>query len=687
MESTQPIQDSLRDGLLYQALRQMRSWLKKSGANAQWEERLNSIQQNYNYLVQYFLSGQDDPNRARIFNHLTIEAYALFDDMNNQRDKEIVPRLATRIVSNEDHQDFNTFRNTFYTFAINRNWYDITPIWEQMVRDGDTKILQMATSGIILSCLDHFSEAKIVALLDDILIYPPQVQYRVVVGVLIVLIAYGERMGYYDELNNRLQILYTDGYLHTLLLRAVQYFLETSLTPRVDKEMMQMQEDILPAINKQDRNKPIVLNLEEIEEGNPAWTAAIRDSMEKHVDAMSRLIHEGADFTYTSCRSMLNDPFFREEVAHYFMPFDTNNPQIGIDFNSEGGSVVRVLINVNTEACDVDRYATCLVYKHLQGHLSNVIPPEVKEMGAMQANEAVGEEKMKFGLRSEVRNWYRFFHNNAFGYANLMKQGDEIASSLFHYLFPFTDEELVDLADHCLRLQLYNGAEQLLSVIEAKTAEVYQKLGFAYQKQEDKEVEAYICFNKALTIDDHDDWSRFHMAACLRKMNDFPSAVECYDRLLVDHPNKKSYLLQKAACLMEAKDYEKALQVYFQLDLLYPDELSIQRGLAWCAFVCDRQDTAERYLEQLAFSPDASSNDYLNYAHWLFVAGQRAEALKMYETASEKADSLLRFLRDFKNDEEILRQKGMSIEELALFEDVLVERITVLTTQRLNQSR
>ncbi len=693
-EKCQIIADSLNRGLLYHAFALLRPLVIEPNADPRWSDRLQSLEQNYNYLTRYFISGQDDPERTLILRQMTVETYRLLDEINNLRSRSLLHPLARvrmedmariAIAAQRDIQVQNTeddaiavfalYKNTLYTFWTHKDWETVRPLWENLMRSNDGELLHLAVAGMILSLFDHFSEQKTQALLDDLLILPTRAQQRAIVGLLFILEQYGERIQFYPDLQKRISHLIQDNNLHELLMQANQYILETSLTPEVDKVMQSMQADILPTISKHEKDKPIILNLDDMEESNPQWGNALQDSMGKHIDKMTRLHHEGADFTYSSSKTMLHDTFFQNDIANFFLPFDKHNPQIGIDFDSDNGQIIRKLINLNIEACDCDKYATCLMYKHIHNRIADTIPSNVQEMGNIDMDEMLSqEEKARFGLKNEVRNWYRFFFHNPWGYANKLKKADALCRSLMPELLQLSEQDRIKLGDHCMRLLLYKAVISLLEPIEHAEVDTYQKIGFAYQKT-DKEIEALICFEEALKMQEDDYWSMLHAAQCLRAINNIPEAIAYYDKLLEVFPNKKSYLLQKAGCLLEWEHNEEALQVFFQLDLLYPHELKIERGLAWCAFLCNRTETAERYLEQLAFADTANDNDCLNYAHFLFCVGQRTESLKMYMNAYKKSESIQAFFRLFRRDRGLLREKGVTQESLALLEDILLQEI------------
>ncbi len=686
------IADCLNRNLLYHAFALLRGLVTGPQSEPQWSDRLQSIEQNYDYLTQYFISGKNDPERSVIIRQMTVETYRLLDEITTAQARQqmsgtrlqmeerahnlIQQQLITPDAENVD-EDFAALKVILYTFWLYPNWHEVQNLWDIILKEQNEEQLHMAVAGILLSCFDHFSEKKMQVLLENILLFTDKVQNRIIVGMLLLLKQYGTRLHLYPEFLHQLTILQQDSDLHHKLMLAYRFILETCLVPKVDKVMQSMQSDILPTINKQEKEQTIILNMDELEDGHPAWAPELQQSLHKHIDAMTHLHQQGADFTYSSTKTLLHDVFFQQDIANWFLSFNPKNPQTGIDFTSESGAVVQKIININIESCDVDKYATCLMYKHIKGHVTASLPDVVQEMGNVNVLEMLSaDERVRFGMKNEVRNWYRFLLHNPWGYANQFKNVDDFCTSRLPELLQLSDAEYILLADRCLALERYEAVNALFLAIEHPTAELYQKWGYAQQKAGD-EVSALHHFEQAISMQPDDHWSMLHAAQCLRTLHDYASALQYYDQLLEANPNKKSYLLGKAHCLIDNNQAEEALQLFFQLDLLYPEQLPIQRGLAWCAFICNRQEIAERYLEQLAFADTANAADCLNYAHLLFCQQQRENAMHFYKLAQQKSKKVQDFFDMFREDRAVLRKKGITQEELRLLEDILLRTMQI----------
>ena len=68
--------------MLGHAFTLLRPWVAdalKNGANVSLNNRLQSLEKNYRYVVDYFMSPEDDPNREEVTVELIREAFILLD--------------------------------------------------------------------------------------------------------------------------------------------------------------------------------------------------------------------------------------------------------------------------------------------------------------------------------------------------------------------------------------------------------------------------------------------------------------------------------------------------------------------------------------------------------------------------------------------------------------------------------
>jgi len=60
--------------------------------------------------------------------------------------------------------------------------------------------------------------------------------------------------------------------------------------------------------------------------------------------------------------------------------------------------------------------------------------------------------------------------------------------------------------------------------------------------------------------------------------------------------------------------------------------------LAWCSFVLNKYDAAERYYKKLTSDKSASVYDFINYGHTLYCTKKLELAVEQYRKAIEISD-------------------------------------------------
>lgn len=642
-------------------------------------DRLDTLQTNYSYLTAYFFVGNDDPERTTVLQQLTAEAYRIHDDLlaaYREQHRSPAEEQLNQFINQHTEQKAEPLKRTFCLFlaatdnALLRNAYEALP---QDATDERTA----AVTALTLNLLKRFSEEHILFLCDlaaSSTAAPPA--WRALAGIMLVLHRYNARMHSFPAITRQIAILAHIQGIQQRALHICRCMMATALTADVEHVLSKMQKDILARQKPEENNgtRHVVINLADFEEGNPEWEKAgenhVSRTIGKHFDAMMQLHNNGADFNYASTKPMLAAPFFRSDITRWFLPFNPAEPELGINFDTTKGRIVAKLLASNIDACDIDRYATCLACRSMQAGMGEeFLPEEIRGMSENEIAAAAGKMRDdKHELQNFVRTLFRFFRHNPWDFSHpelsQICMADALTCLLTH------TEHWLELADTCLSMQQYALAEHIFRHRNGElSVQMFQKRGYALQKMERYE-DALDTFNKALRLQD-DNWTLSHAADCCHRLGRYDEAIRFYDQLLERQPDRKHFLYAKAQCLLESGRQEEALQIFYRLDFLYPDDISVQRALGWCAFVCDRDDTAENCFRRLAISTQADANDLLNYAHILFLQRKREEALQYYLKGSELAGDNAEFFRMFRKDKPLLLRKGVTSDALLLLEDAL----------------
>lgn len=676
------ISKALSAQLIYHALTLMESLTGYMEAGI-LSDRLQSLATNYRYLTDYFISGADDPKRTPLLRQLTAEAYRLFDDIKTLYKEQHLSHTETelRLYAEHTHEGhIGSLKDIFYHFLLSNDPQELRQKYNDLTMAKYTQEQCMAVSALTLNTLNRFSEANILLLCDIVTTADIQPAQRACTGLILILHQYDERLPFFPALMKRLSELAQDPLLQKDILYICQCMLETSQTKQVEQVLLTMQQDILSRPTQQTETttpKHIIINLEDLEDGNPEWGTTLNANISKHISKMMELHRNGADFNYTSTKEMLSDAFFQHDITHWFLPFDKQYTALGIDFETQSGKIISKLLSANIDACDIDKYAICIASKRMQNTLTEQsLPKEIREMSESDIQDATGSTLSSDPHKTAqtyIRCLYRFFRHNPWKYAEQLPPFTTICQTkTLHILLTETNDWL-QLGDLCLNLQLYEAAQHIFQQKAPDTSlQIYQRLGYALQKQ-GKYTEALEAFRKILQWQDDDVWTLQHAAICLHRLGQRNEAIQLYNTLLISHPDKKSYLQAKAQCLIESGLHTEALQLLYKLDFLFPDDINTWRGLAWCAFACNKTEVAQQYFEQIAQDNNADANDLLNYAHLLFLQHHRKDALRYYTASFEKIGNRRTFFTLLRKDKPLLREKGITEEEMRLLEDILME--------------
>ena len=667
------IEAALSKKMLNHACLLLRPFVAKQ-TDSNLSDRLQSIETNYRYLTDYFLSGGDDPERTIIINQLTAEAYRLLDTLILEENLTSTLRQPLLAHLQEKHTGFcANAKDTFYRFLLLHDADVLTNDWNALLATDDMVVLQMALSALTLNVLSDFSEPLFLLLINCAGADQKELSDIALTGCVLLLHKYKERLPFFSSIEDHWLLLTTDPRKRETVQQICTKLLSTTLSSQVNQAMNNLQKDIALQHNKiSPKSNRIVITLNDMEEGNPEWGETLNKVVSKHSETIMRLHKTGADINYGSTAMLLGQPFFQSEITHWFLPFSTENEDLHIDFQSETGKLLLKIIYTNIEACSIDRYATCLAIGDAAKQLSQeILPKELLDMSDEDISEMRKEtSSLTNELTLYIHNLFRFFRHNPWGFHNEMAVISDICRTTA--LEACLADAWNELGDYCMDIQLYAEAEYIFKQPALPTSiHLWQKIGYSLQKQA-RYKEAIQLFEKVLTLQDDDTWTLQHIATCLIKQGEYNEASLIYDRLLALKPDTPKYILLKAQCLLADNQTEKALQLFFRLDILTPEEINHQRGLAWCAFILGKDDIAQRYFLQITQTADVVAEDYLNYAHSLLTSKQRAEALQYYQKSLSAYDSKRAFLSAFRKDTDVLTNKGITLEELRLIEDCLL---------------
>jgi tetratricopeptide (TPR) repeat protein len=256
----------------------------------------------------------------------------------------------------------------------------------------------------------------------------------------------------------------------------------------------------------------------------------------------------------------------------------------------------------------------------------------------------------------DIFKWRFDFHNKiAFG--NILKEDEKLLRNVGEYYF--TKNYFEEAAE----------IFEILLLIE-KNGELYQKLGFCFQKSGNY-VKALEAYQKAELFGLNQLWNFKKIALCYRNLKKPKKALEYY--LEVEKLNDKDLNteLNIGHCYLELEQFEEALKFYFKVEYLAPGNKKVWRPLGWCSFVTGKKEQAAKYFQQL-IDDEPGKHDFMNMGHVQWSLGNRKAALDFYKKSISKNNFTEKeFFEVFEEDLHHLLNQGVEREDVPIMLDQL----------------
>lgn len=731
--NTSQIQAAYKSSLNFLALRKIQHAFDKTEELVNelqlgdYSDRLADLKRNYNYLLQYYVSGVEDPQRKSVYNKLVAKIYVLNSELREEllirnsssfeyiqkryyphtRKYNSTPELFSAIqyfysqselLKSDDGNhatELKRLRVNYESLLIELfGLFWLTTIYRaeertlfnQLIDDAysGTNEKSMVVSALTLNLWRMFDESKLTLLFDACQVADQQVRQRALVGLCFVLAKYNRFLPYFPSVRNRLVLLADDNHIVENFQNIIIQIVATMETEKITRKM---QDEILPEVMKispmlRDKmDSDSLLAADDWNEENPEWQEMLdKSGVSDKLKELSELQMEGAD-VYMSTFSLLKSfPFFAE-FSHWFLPFDPLYSEVSDLFVANDKSMLTAFMG-NNLMCNSDKYSFCLSILQMpesqRGMLKQSFKMEAEQLDEMSKDAAVlAPESVAKGISKQyVQDLFRFFKLNP-QHADF---SDMFSLSLFmhkSYLFDILASDAQfksNIAEYYFLKNHYSQALELFEDIQLNstpTAALYQKIGYLYQQtsQFSKALDAYL---KADLIQPDDIWTVKKMAFCYRISGRFEEALECYQRLDYLKPNQSSVLMQIGHCFAGLKKFKEALNVYFKLDALGDENIKVWRAILWCSFVAGNIAQAEYYVSKL-IEREPTAQDFLNAGHIAWCQRKISKAIDFYKQNLElQQNNWDIFIEQFNDDKSYLLANGIDEDEIPLLIDSMV---------------
>ena len=690
----------------------------------------DETQTAYRYMLQYFSKGVSDPHREQLYTELIRKTFIVnerlmrarlelfssevyYSTMRQYRNEKrrisdfqlifesftedmAMARLlnegdvlkkqtdALRTVHEED-------QNTFFC----KVW--TSPVWNAqqleearnfigsvLVPTNDTALF---VSAVTMGVLQIFDVQKINFLFDAYAHANPQVSQRALVGIVLICLTYGRRIAYEPELQSRLQLLQEKPDYKRHLLNIQIQLLRSRETKKADRKM---RDEIIPEVMKStrnfDRSKFRLINPEEdlfTDDKNPEWKKWEENTELTHkIQELGNMQMEGIDVYMSTFAQLKTFPFFRN-LCNWFYPFDPQHSAVLRVFPEEEQKNNFIVNHILASSffCNSDKYSFCLTIENIPKAQREAFSGNLTEQNEMfkemQKTIATDRDTAEVIVRQYVQDLYRFYKiyprrhefNDVFENVDLNFRSCAV-------LQPFLSDadSMRTVAEYLFHKEYYGEAESMFAQLAEEgngtDAELFQKLGFCYQKEKEyaQAIEAYLKadFRKPDTL-----WTVRHLAQCYKLTKQPEKALPYYRKALEIQPDNTALLLHTGECEAELRSYDEAFARFFKVEYLKPDSVRSWRDIAWCSFVTCKYEQADKYYARLLEQDKPEATDFLNAAHNEWAQQRTEQAAQLYIKGCRMQNDTEAFIALLMNDADELAQKGITAQDLTLMADVI----------------
>jgi len=734
------IHTTFKSTLHFLSIGQLKNAFEKTGLLVnelqlgEYTDRLDELQQNYRFLLHYFITGINDPQRKLVYNKLIAKIYVLSSELREEllfrnssnfeyTQKRYFPHIRHYNSTNELLISLNYFHSqsalidklgdsheaeirrlrSNYETSLHELFcvFWLSGTYQVEEKSVFAKIIlpdypgwlekTLIISALTLNLLRMFDETKLGLLMDACQHPDQQVKQRALVGLCFVLARHNRFLPFFPTVRNRLVLLADDNHIVENIHNIIIQIIATAETDKISKKM---REEILPEVMKMSpkikdkMDSESFLNTDEWNEENPDWQEMLdQTGIADKLKELSELQMEGAD-VYMSTFSLLKSfPFF-SLFSNWFMPFDGKNLAVNELFKTDDKSLLTAFVS-NNVMCNSDKYSFCLSILQMpevqRGMMKNSFKMDAEQLDEMSKDEAIltPDLSAKNISKQYVQDLFRFFKlypqhtdfSDMFGYSLLMHR-----SYLFEILSGNQNFKL-SIAEYYFSKTHYSQALELFEQVlkeTTPTSALYQKIGYSNQQLShfDKALDAY---TKADLIQPDDLWTVRKIALCYRLLGNFEKALEFYQHVDFLKPDQKSVMMQIGHCYLELRRFKDALSVYFKLDALEDDDVKVWRAIAWCSFVSGNLQQADYYVTKL-LETQPIAHDYLNAGHVAWCQHRLMSAVESYRiNLGLQENNFDLFLESLNDDKAYLIANGVDADEFPLLIDELLYNVTTPT--------
>ncbi len=702
----QRVATELHRGNVGLAIAEMETYLA-AYPQVQSSERLNGIKAEYELMADYWRRGVNDPQLDQLYSHLLQRVYVLFANIasyhrvrsyptlsgiynrvrmerqdwsltdirkemegfvSNIAMLELEPENTRQEKSEQLYKEHQTQMNSLFCYVLtSRMWTDgVGHDFEEILISPtiDSNDQQLLVSAVTLSLLNQYDMAKFRVLVNTYRRSQEEsVRQRALVGWVLA-IREEVREVYPEQEELVLSLLSSKKVCEEL----TELQMQLVYCLNAEKDTDTIQKEIMPDLIKNNNLKINQFTIEEREDDpmedilNPEASEQRMEKLESTFGRMMDMQKQGSDIYFGGFSQMKRFPFFYD-ISNWLVPFYLEHPDIAhFVRRMQGNKFVEKMMKTGP-FCNSDKYSFIIAFQQVFER----IPEGMRQM--LERGEAtmgeIPEDELHtpaFIRRAYLMDLYRFYRlypsrnefENPFNTTH-----SELGTCEFFCHWLFVGSPLEPYKDQIVRLLKRNKME-----------EAAMRLLDTYSESHHT-VQYYIwsgMYQKALDLEPNNERAMLGAAREAFNLGQYDEALEAYDELLLLHPEKSAFLLNKAICLVHLNDYEEAQKILYRLNYDDPEDTRVNRVLAWANLCSGKLEQADQIYRKLTSVEKPSYEDWQNYGYCCWFLGRIDEAahcFKQYCAAFAPERELFLF------DYSFLKEHGITDTQIKLM-DALV---------------
>jgi tetratricopeptide (TPR) repeat protein len=682
--------------------------LCNSSRNRDFRSQLEGHAETYLNMLKYAFELSDDPQKENVYNRLVKDIIELADDVRediirsnnllhyyNQRiipesltdqliteASKMIDRIMLQKESESKGTEVNEIESIYKTSDYKGTVKSIFQIiWHaDKLRDIEINLIEklirkdtfawydkcIIVSALSLSLIRHFDSKKIDLLFNFYEAAEKQVWQRALVGLVLGLTYYDQRIIYYPEILQRLKAIQGMKKANNSIEIIIQQYIKARETEKIARKI---QQEIIPEMIRIKSRLEEKLDLENLlssinpEDKNPEWETFFKDSPDVYskLEEFTNLQMEGAD-VFLSAFAMLKQYDFFNEVNNWFLPFYKENDFISATFDgfSEGLDLKQFGEGIERSnfLCNSDKYSFCLNIRNLQALQKSTVMElfnmELKAMNEMAVDDELinSDANLKVIFTQYFQDLYRFYklHPLRNEFEDMFNLPTAIYETVFFKEWVDDTSVLRNIGEFFFQKNYYRDALLIFErlVIIKNNHELFEKIAYCYQQLGEFD-QALDYYHKAELLDKNKLWLINRIAWCYRKKGEYETAVKYYLEAEKLEPEDLQIQAFLGHVYMEMENFEKALQYYFKVEYLQPENHKVQRPISWCSFMLGRLDNAIKYLEK-SILHNVNKHDFMNLGHIYWCKGDKQKAIQNYrlslKTSGQDVDWFSRVMHD-----------------------------------------